>query len=91
MPTISYTGFGFRSDPRIIGCGGTMPTISYTGFGFRSDPRVIGCGGRISDLFNSAYSNPPSSRVIVRFLGLSRSGTLPTLTAVCDPTRTFEF
>ena len=22
MPTISYTGFGFRSDPRVIGCGG---------------------------------------------------------------------
>ena len=45
IPTISYSGFGFRSDPRVIGCGGTIPTISYSGFGFRSDPRVIGCGG----------------------------------------------
>ena len=24
-PTISYSGFGFRSDPRVSGCGGTKP------------------------------------------------------------------
>ncbi len=34
MPTISYSGFGFRSDPRVNGCGGLQPpTVDSTDFG----------------------------------------------------------
>jgi len=37
IPTISYTGFSVRSDPRIVGCGGSQTTRIADGAG-----RIVG-------------------------------------------------